>query len=207
VAAHARATGPSRAYASCVAGGGLVIVPYDVGWAPRASALIAELRARLGPRALRLEHIGSTAVAEMAAKDVIDLQVSVADLTIAAREFDEPLRARRFERLTYEHDHVPAGLLDDPARWAKRLWVRRGHPGGDVNLHARLVGSPNERLALLFRDWMRAHPAAVSAYSALKRGLAEAVTDFETYVTVKDSAVDLVIAAAESWAVATGWSP
>jgi GrpB-like predicted nucleotidyltransferase (UPF0157 family) len=112
VAAHARATGPLRAYASSVAGGGLVIVPYDVGWAPRALALIAELRARLGPRALRLEHIGSTAVAEMAAKDVIDLQVSVADLTIAAREFDEPLRARRFERLPYEHDHVPAGLLD-----------------------------------------------------------------------------------------------
>jgi GrpB-like predicted nucleotidyltransferase (UPF0157 family) len=143
--------------------GGAVIVPYHVGWAPRAAALIAELRAHLGPRALRLEHIGSTAVAEMAAKDVIDLQVSVADLTIAAREFDEPLRARRFERLPYEYDHVPAGLLDGPVRWAERLWVRRGHPGEDVNLHARLVGSPNERLALLFRDWMRAHPAAVSA--------------------------------------------
>jgi GrpB-like predicted nucleotidyltransferase (UPF0157 family) len=190
-----------------VVGGGPIIVPYDVGWAPRAAALIAELHARLGPRALRLEHIGSTAVAEMAAKDVIDLQVSVANLTIAALEFDAPLLTLGFQRLPYEHDHVPAGILDDPARWAKRFWLRRGHAGGDVNLHARLVGSPNERLALLFRDWLRAHPAAVSAYSALKRSLADMVTDLDTYAEVKDPAVDLVIAAAEPWAAVSGWSP
>jgi GrpB-like predicted nucleotidyltransferase (UPF0157 family) len=190
-----------------VAGGGPVIVPYDRGWAPRASALIDELRTCLGPHALRLEHVGSTAVVEMAAKNVIDLQVSVADLAVAAREFDGPLLALGFRCLPYERDHVPAGLRDEPARWAKRFWLRRGHSGGDVNLHARLVGAPNERLALLFRDWLRAHPAAVSAYSALKRSLADAVTDLDTYAEVKDPAVDLVIAAAEPWAAAHGWTP
>ena len=75
-----------------------------------------------------------------------------------------------------------------------------------MNLHARLAGSPNERVALLFRDWLRAHPAAVPAYSALKQRLAEAVTDLDTYADVKDPAVDLVIAAAEPWASATGWN-
>ena len=44
------------------------------------------------------------------------------------------------------------------ALWAKRFWTRRG-TGADVNLHVRVSGSPNERLALLFRDWMCAHPA------------------------------------------------
>jgi hypothetical protein len=57
----------------------------------------------------------------MAAKEVIDLQVSVADRTIAAREFDRPLLALGFHRLPYEHDHGPAGPLHDPARWAKRF--------------------------------------------------------------------------------------
>jgi GrpB-like predicted nucleotidyltransferase (UPF0157 family) len=47
---------------------------------------------------------------------------------------------------------------------------------------------------LLFRDWLRAHAAAVSAYSALKRSLADAVADLDTYAKVKDAAVDLVIA-------------
>jgi len=88
----------------------------------------------------------------------------------------------------------------------KRLWSRRGHAGGDVNLHVRLAGSPNERVAMLFRDWLRAHPAAVSAYAAFKRGLADAVADLDTYADVKDPVVDLVIAAAEPWAAETGWS-
>jgi GrpB-like predicted nucleotidyltransferase (UPF0157 family) len=66
----------------------------------------------------------------------------------------------------------PAGLDDDPAGWAKRFWSRRGHPNGDVNLHVRLAGSPNERLALLFSDWLRMHPAAAPAYAAFKLALA-----------------------------------
>ena len=75
-----------------------------------------------------------------------------------------------------------------------------------MNLHARVAGSRNERVALLFRDWLLAHPAAVSAYSALKRRLADAVTDLDVYAEVKDPAVDLVIAAAEPWATANGWN-
>ena len=185
---------------------GVEVVPYDPAWPDRATALIAGLREVLGPRALRIEHIGSTAIAGMAAKDVIDLQVSVADLEPAARDFDEPLGTQGFQRVPYEHDHVPAGLEDDPGRWVKRLWSRRGHAAGDVNLHVRLAGSPNERVALLFRDWLRAHPAAVLAYAAFKRGLADAVPDLGAYTDVKDPVVDLVIAAAEPWASETGWS-
>jgi GrpB-like predicted nucleotidyltransferase (UPF0157 family) len=179
----------------------VLVESHDEAWEARAAAVIERLRARLGPSALRIEHIGSTAIPGMAAKDVLDLQVSVADLDRAARDFDAPLRAEGFERLPYERDHVPAGLTDDPARWAKRFWKREG-----VNLHVRLAGSPNERLALLFRDWMRAHPGAVAAYGAFKTALAAAVPH-EAYTEIKDPVVDLVIAAAEPWAQATGWTP
>ena len=57
---------------------------------------------------------------------------------------------------------------------------------GDVNLHVRLTGFPNERLALLFRGWFRAHPEAVPAYTAFKRELAAAVPHTATYSNVKD---------------------
>jgi len=102
-------------------------------------------------------------------------------------------------------DHVPVGRSDDAALWAKRFWARRG-TGEDVNLHVRLSGSPNERVALLFRDWMSAHPQAVIAYSAIKRSLAAAIPDLDTYAAVKDPIVDLVIVTAEAWATETGWS-
>jgi GrpB-like predicted nucleotidyltransferase (UPF0157 family) len=95
-----------------------IVVPYDPRWALRAAALIALLHDSLGPLAVRLEHIGSTAVPGMAAKNVIDLQVSVADLETAARAFDAPLVTQGFRRMPYDRDHVPAGRDDDPARWA-----------------------------------------------------------------------------------------
>ena len=72
-------------------------------------------------------------------------------------------------------------------------------------MHVRRQGSPNERLALLFRDWFRAHPAAVAPYAAFKRVLADSVSDVDSYSDVKDPVVDLVIWMAESWAVETGW--
>ena len=140
---------------------GVAIVPYRPPWPESARVLIEVLRAALHPMARRIEHIGRTAIPGMAAKDILDIQVSVADLKDVDEAFDPPLFALGFERSPYRFDHVPAGGAHEPTRWEKRLWSRRGHVDGAVNLHTRIEGSPNERLALLFRDWFRAHPEAV----------------------------------------------
>jgi GrpB-like predicted nucleotidyltransferase (UPF0157 family) len=187
---------------------GLFVVLPDEGWAGRGAVWVERLRAVLGPSAVRVEHIGSTAVPGMAAKPVLDVQVSVRDLEAAVAVFDAPLAGLGLVRLPYEHDHVPAGCGDGPDSWRKRFWCLRGPDVVEpVNLHCRLVGSPNERLALLFRDWFRAHPAAVPAYGAFKVALATAVSqDLGVYTDVKDPVVDLVAVVAEEWAAASGWS-
>jgi GrpB-like predicted nucleotidyltransferase (UPF0157 family) len=182
------------------------ISPYDTQWPERASALIRQLHGALGSDARRIEHIGSTAIPMMDAKDILDVQVSVVDLRAAAERFDPPLVTMGFERVLYGLDHVPAGRSDDPGRWAKLFWRRRDRQEVDVNLHVRLVGSPNERLALLFRDWMRAHPEAVPPYAAFKRALSAAAPDVDWYSELKDPVVDLVVAIAEPWALRTGWT-
>ncbi|MGH3158321.1 MAG: GrpB family protein [Streptosporangiaceae bacterium] len=188
-----------------------VIVAYRPEWPRQAAALAALLRERLGPLAERAEHIGSTSIPGMAAKDVLDMQVSVPGLDEAVEAFTGPLRELGFERLRYDHDHVPAGRDDDRERWAKRYWRRRGEAANtdwhSVNLHVRRTGSPNERLALLFRDWFRAHPGAVAGYASFKTALAAAVPDLDLYTDIKDPVVDVVIVAAEEWAAATGWRP
>lgn len=190
-----------------------VVVTYQADWPDRAAALAASLRERLAPLAERVDHIGSTSIPGMAAKDILDVQVSVADLDEAARAFDEPLAGLGFEPGPFEFDHVPshfdhvpAGRDDDPRQWSKRFWSRRGRPPA-VNLHVRRRGSPNERLALLFRDWFRAHPDAIAGYAAFKVALSAAVPDVEVYSDIKDPVVDVVIAAAEEWAEAVGWHP
>lgn len=77
------------------AGDPVWIIPYDVTWPEQFHQLAQPLRHALGPVALRIDHIGSTAVAGLAAKPVIDIQISVADF--------EPLDAYRLplERLGY----------------------------------------------------------------------------------------------------------
>jgi GrpB-like predicted nucleotidyltransferase (UPF0157 family) len=184
-----------------------VVVTYRQDWPRQAVELISTLGQRLTGHADRIEHIGSTSIPGMASKDVLDLQASVLSLSVADDEFDGPLRALGFRLSGYQEDHVPAGRTDDPGKWTKRLWTRRGHPDGDVNLHVRLTGSPNERLALLFRDWFRAHPDAVPAYAAFKLALANATPDIDTYTGVKDPVVDLVIVVAEVWAASVNWHP
>jgi GrpB-like predicted nucleotidyltransferase (UPF0157 family) len=184
---------------------GVVVMDYDQEWPNRAANLITVLEEALCP-VQRVEHIGSTAIPNMAAKDVIDLQASVGDLELAATAFDGPLENLGFHRSSYDRDHLPAGHSAQFELWEKRLWTRREHPQGDVNLHVRVTGSPNERFALLFRDWFRVHPEAVPAYSAFKRSLAAIAGNIGTYTDIKDPVVDMVIALAEPWATSVGWN-
>jgi GrpB-like predicted nucleotidyltransferase (UPF0157 family) len=71
----------------------------------------------------------------------------------------------------------------------------------------RVDGRLNQRYPLLFRDYLRTHPATAEAYAELKRHLAENLADRVIYTEVKDPAVDLIYLAAEEWAAASHWMP
>jgi GrpB-like predicted nucleotidyltransferase (UPF0157 family) len=180
------------------------IMPYAPSWPAEFAAIGAALRGALGDLALRIDHIGSTAVPGLAAKDRIDVQLTVTDF----RRF-APVQAA-LERLGYtgvpgnQRDHEPPGWAGPDDQWQKRFFRP---PAGQrpANLHVRAAGRANQRYPLLFRDYLRAHPRSAAAYAELKRRLADNLRDLETYPDVKDPACDLIIAAAEDWAVVTGW--
>jgi GrpB-like predicted nucleotidyltransferase (UPF0157 family) len=180
---------------------GLVIVDYNPTWPDQFEQLATDLRRHLGDGVVGIDHIGSTSVPGLAAKDVIDLQVTVASLADADRLAPAFQRAG-YVPTPYRLDHQPAGDPSDPGRWGKRLW--QSPPGARrVNAHVRVDGWPNQRYALLFRDYLRARPAAAAAYERLKRGLAERFgDDLAAYTDVKDHACDLIAVAAEDWAPA-----
>jgi hypothetical protein len=56
------------------------VVDYDIAWPARFERWWQLLRSALGDVALRIEHVGSTSVPCLAAKPIVDVQVSVADL-------------------------------------------------------------------------------------------------------------------------------
>jgi GrpB-like predicted nucleotidyltransferase (UPF0157 family) len=180
------------------------IVPYDHRWPADFAAIGAALRGALGDLALRIDHIGSTSVPGLAAKDRIDVQLTVPDFERIE------LAQAALEQLGYTsvpgtlRDHEPPGWAGSDEQWQKRFF--RAPPGQrPTNLHVRAAGRANQRYPLLFRDYLRAHPRSAAAYAELKRRLADNLRDLETYPDVKDPACDLIFVAAEEWAVVTTW--
>lgn len=179
----------------------IVIEPYSERWDGDFARIARRIRSVLGERALRIDHIGSTAVPGLAAKDTIDIQVTVAALADA-----NPLGGAGFDEVVPARDHRPPGATGPEHDWEKRLF---NEPPNErrANIHVRVDGLPNQRYPLLFRDYLRGHPTAAEAYAELKRRLAEEIYDRGRYADVKDPACDLIVVAAEAWAETTGWGP
>ncbi|MDT0215249.1 dephospho-CoA kinase [Rothia sp. ARF10] len=136
-------------------------------WTAQAARLVARVEKALGERAVTVEHIGSTSVPGLPAKDVIDLQVGVASLDGADEQaFVDALARCGFPRVgEAAHDNGKDG----------QDWPKRFHgsadPGRVAHVHVREVGSPGYQWALAFRDWLRADAGARDEYAALKMDL------------------------------------
>lgn len=184
--------------------GGPVLVPYDPTWPAQAERLMARLRNVTGTR---VDHIGSTSVPGIAAKDVIDIQVTVPSLAVAD-ELAEPLVKAGFPAapdFTRDSPHAPDL---DPEQWRKRMAVS-ADPKRWANVHLRVDGSAAWRAALLFRDWLRAEPEWVADYQAMKeRTAAEyAFGSISDYATAKEPWFDRAYTEMERWAERTNWRP
>lgn len=156
---------------------------------------------RAAPPGAYLHHIGSTAVPGLAAKDVIDIQVSVDQLA----QFD----IAAFEQAGFKHkpglvDHCPPGLDLAESELQKEFF---NGPGRPANIHIREKGRFNQRFALLCRDFLRVHPTAAGAYGLIKQRLAERFpNDVDAYYDIKDPVADIIIEGANEWAARIGWS-
>jgi dephospho-CoA kinase len=188
-------------------GAPLLVAP-DPDW-PRQAAVLAErLQAAAPEGVLAVDHIGSTSVPGLHAKDVIDLQLAVADLATADR-IAPLLGAAGFPLWPGVLMDSPHGRFD-PAAWSKRLHGN-ADPARPVNLHVRVAGSPGWRFALCFRDWLRADPAAREEYAAEKRRLAALhASDANTagYADHKEAWFrDVGAPGMERWAESSSWQP
>ena len=171
----------------------MVVVDHDLAWRDRFDVVARALHDALGDLALRVDHFGSTAVPGLAAKPVIDVQVSVRQL----RPLD-PYRDA-IESVGYLHRPHP----EVPDREFFRPPGRR-----TVHVHVVARGSRNERQHLLTRDFLRTHEVIACRYALLKRALAEEFRDSrQDYQAGKESFLEELIVEAEAWAVETGWAP
>ena len=180
----------------------IIIEDYNQDWPNQFEAIKADIAAVLGPLALRIDHIGSTSVPGLGAKDIIDVQVTVAEL---ADEIENTMKAAGFTHKPYYSDHVPKGEDPDPKLWKKIYFVQRPNERR-VHIHIRKLGNHNQRYALLFRDYLRAHPKSAATIEQIKRELARYhPNDWDAYYDIKDPVYDLIWDAAQGWAKTSHW--
>jgi dephospho-CoA kinase len=175
------------------------LVDYDPTWPEQYQRLAARILRHVGTH--RIDHIGSTAVPGLPAKDVVDIMLTV-DSLAEADTLAEPLTAAGFPRKPGVYQDRPKP--PDAGPWEKRMHAN-ADPGRRVNLHVRVAGSPGWRAALLLRDHLRADPADRDAYAELKR--THAGRPIDDYLDAKEPFFDELYARADAWATRTAWRP
>ncbi|HYI22633.1 MAG TPA: GrpB family protein [Candidatus Limnocylindrales bacterium] len=169
------------------------IFEYDSAWRDRYEEMRLRLLDALGELALRIEHVGSTSVPGLPAKPIVDIQVSVPDV-----DDDDAFRAL-IESLGFQLRFIEAGH--------RYFQPPPGQPR-TYQIHVCTIGGDWERVHLLFRDYLRAHPQVAYEYGAMKKRLAgQYATDRIQYNDEKGPFITAVLAAAEDWAAETDWTP
>jgi len=159
--------------------GKIVIADYDPCWPELFQQEAARTRTALGPRALRMEHTGSTSVPGLAAKPIIDMLLVVADSA------DESSYVPDLEKAGYV-------LRIREAGWHEHRMFKGSDP--DVHLHVFSAGCPEIERVLMFRDWLRSHADDRDLYARAKRELAQQEWKYgQNYADAKTPVIEEIL--------------
>ncbi len=131
----------------------VTVVPYDPQWPHRYDTLADQIRLALGVKVLDVEHVGSTSVPGLAAKDLIDIDLTVADPR------DESAYIPALEKIGY------VLTIREPSFHQHRC-LRLPEPR--VNLHVFGPDCPETIRLRMFRDWLRTHAEDRALYEDAK---------------------------------------
>jgi len=180
------------------------VVDADPRWEDEGFEWAQRVRDILGDRVLDIDHIGSTAVPGLAAKDVIDIQALAYDLDEAAPAV-AALRSAGFIFDAGKRGEPPhPGYPEHRDCW-DRLFFRGPKDARPVILHLREVNTAGGRVPLLLRDYLREDDLVRDQYGALKLGLARYIDSERAYSAMKRPFVAVTLRLAESWAERTRW--
>jgi GrpB-like predicted nucleotidyltransferase (UPF0157 family) len=158
--------------------GVVFLAPHDPSWPVFGERERSAVNTLLGSLALDVEHVGSTAIADLEAKPILDIAVALDPLN---RETEEIVRRMEAGGYKYRGDHGPDGGL---------LFVRAVEGVRRVHVHMVPIDDPEWTAYLDFRDYLRANSARRDEYQQLKRQLAERYpNDREAYTDAKSAFV------------------
>jgi GrpB-like predicted nucleotidyltransferase (UPF0157 family) len=164
--------------------GPINFVEYDEAWPALFAREDVRIRSILGERVVRLEHTGSTSVPGLAAKPIIDITLTLADV------LDEPAYVPDLEAAGYR-----LVIREQEPEWYDHR-VFKG-PDTNINLHVFSAGSVELERMVGFRDWLRTHDDDRALYEATKRDLVlREWTYVQNYADAKGEVVEAIAARA-----------
>ena len=137
---------------------------HDPRWAGQASAVVQELSEAMPGTFTRIEHIGSTSVAGLAAKPIVDLMAGVNDLEAATAQLNAALPSLRF-------------FPEETGMRGRLFFLRCEEERRVCHLHVVPAATLATRNEILLRDLLRCHPHHAERYAELKRALAASFAD------------------------------
>ena len=142
-------------------GPAIAVVDYNPDWPSEFKHLASRLQAAVGDRAVAIDHIGSTSVPGLAAKNCIDAQIRV---TALAPDLVDLMESAGFRCRPepWNHTETSYGQACEKLVFAPPVGERA------TNVHVRVATGPNTRYALLFRDYLRADREARDAWGAFR---------------------------------------
>lgn len=159
-----------------------MLSPYDAAWASEFAELRTVYINSLGDLVLRIEHVGSTAVPDLLAKPILDIDIVIQDYSV----FSEIVGA--LESLGYEH-RGDLGIFQrevfKPKGAAAPIGVARTFMSH--HLYVCPESSPELRRHIRFRDVLRARPDLRREYETIKLDIAHRVgNDRRRYAEIKE---------------------
>lgn len=141
------------------------IAPYNSEWSNMYDSEASRLHEILGDEIADIQHIGSTSVAQLAAKPIIDIMVGLRDFGRADAVVVPAMQTAEFVYIDKWNDVLPL----------RRFFVKEDEKGTRL-AHIHIVGIDNREWwdrHIQFRDYLRTHPDTRKAYEALKYELAQ----------------------------------
>jgi GrpB-like predicted nucleotidyltransferase (UPF0157 family) len=157
----------------------ITIEDYDPNWPKKFDKHANVISDALGETALRIEHIGSTAVPDLGSKPIIDI------LVVVSNSADESTYLPQLEAAGYV-------LRVREPDWNEHRMFRT--PERDVHIHIFSVGCPEVHRNLIFRERLRQNEGDRKLYERVKRQLAtKNWSDMNAYANAKTEVIEEIL--------------
>lgn len=163
------------------------VVPYNPAWPQDYTNAARQLKKILKDILIEIHHVGSTAVPNLSAKDLIDILIVVKDIH-TVDGYNEAL---------YTLGYDSRGEREIVGR---RYFVKKRRGLHTHHLHIYQADHPEVKNLILFRDFLIAHPEKAKAYESLKLALSKKyVNDGDAYRAGKDQFIKDLLVEAKQW--------